>query len=271
TLAAIGDAKVDWLVVDHYALDARWEKRLQVKCNHLMVIDDLADRSHLCDVLLDQSLHCDSNARYQSLVSRCCRQFLGPSYALLRPEFYKMRSISQGGDVRRVHVYFGGNDLDNQAGRAINALIHFPQLAVYVVLGLNHPHRESVFEMTKSFPWITVTEVCHNMVATMADADLALGVCGGAAWERCALGLPTLVCITADNQRDDAESLHRLGAVENLGESADVDTNQWIRALSRVLDEPLRISRMRQAARAIVAGNQECRHELLDTLLDYGS
>jgi UDP-2,4-diacetamido-2,4,6-trideoxy-beta-L-altropyranose hydrolase len=77
----------DWLVVDHYALDERWEECLRSYCKKIMVIDDLADRPHNCDLLLDQNFYENLESRYDGLVPPQCKKFLGPKYALLRPEF----------------------------------------------------------------------------------------------------------------------------------------------------------------------------------------
>jgi len=91
TLAACGGSDVDWLIVDHYALDARWEAELRPACRKLMVIDDLADRNHDCDLLLDQNLVAESDARYQQRVPPGCTLLLGPRYALLQPLYRELR------------------------------------------------------------------------------------------------------------------------------------------------------------------------------------
>ncbi len=259
-----GDFQADWLVTDHYHLDAVWETR-QLATRRL-VIDDLADRPHQCDVLLDQNLREDADARYRLLTPPHCRLLLGPSHVLLRPAFALMPERVRNGEVHHIFVYFGGNDQDNQADRALEALARIPQLTADVVLGPDHPHRESLLNRP-NHPGIVVMETCSDMATAMARADLALGVCGIAAWERCALGLPTLVCVTADNQREDAHNLHRLGAVDHLGESAEVDATIWADALNRALADPTRIVHMGRTAAAVVDGYQNNQVSLLNLLL----
>ena len=61
-----------------------------------------------------------------------------------------------------------------------------------------------------------------NISRLMLDADLAIGAGGSTSWERCCLGLPTLLYVLAENQRKIAESLEKLGAVkivDNLNEN----------------------------------------------------
>ncbi len=256
--------KTDWLVTDHYCLDAVWEARQQVI--RRLVIDDLANRPHQCDVLLDQNLRTGSAARYRKLTPPQCRLLLGPSHVLLRPAFALMPKRVTNGEVKHIFVYFGGNDQNNQAGQALDALARIPQVTADIVLGPDHPHREVLLTMSER-PGIVVMETCSDMASAMARADLALGVCGIAAWERCALGLPSLVCVTADNQREDAEILHRLGAVEHLGESAQVDATCWADALNRALTDPARIVQMGRTAASVVDGYRDNQALLLNLLL----
>lgn len=258
------DIQVDWLVTDHYCLDAVWEARQQA--TRRFVIDDLANRPHHCDVLLDQNLRGDADARYRGLTPPHCRLLLGPSHVLLRPAFALTPKRVRNGEVHHLFVYFGGNDQDNQVGQALEALARIPRVTANLVLGPDHPHRDALLTRPK-LPGVVITESCSDMATAMARADLALGVCGIAAWERCAMGLPSLVCVTADNQREDAESLHRLGAVEHLGESVDVGAICWADAMNRALADPARIVHMGRTAASVVDGYQNNQASLLNLLL----
>jgi len=201
---ALADLKWDWLVVDHYALDARWEIAMRNAAGKIMVIDDIADRQHDCDVLLDQNYYRDMQTRYDGKVPEQCRLLLGPRYALLREEFRKLREQvkPRTGEVRRILLFFGGVDVDNYTGLAIQALagLGIKGIAVDVVIGAQHPRRSEIEQACA-----TQDYVCHvqtsRMAELMATADLAIGAGGSATWERCCLGLPALGICTAENQR----------------------------------------------------------------------
>lgn len=202
--AVLGGRKWDWLVVDHYALDARWESAMRNTAGKIMAIDDLADRQHDCDVLLDQNYYRDMQTRYDGKVPEHCRMLLGPHYALLRKEFRKMRDQvkPRKGTVRRILVFFGGVDAGNYTGLAIEALagLDIKGVEIDVVIGAQHPHRSEIEQACA-----TQGYSCHVQTARMAElmaaADLAIGAGGSATWERCCLGLPALSLCTADNQR----------------------------------------------------------------------
>ena len=204
TIHALSDRKWDWLVVDHYALDIRWENVLRGSAKKIMVIDDIADRQHDCDVLLDQNFYADVQLRYQGKVPEHCQLLLGPRYALLRDEFRIMREQvkPRTGQVKRILVFFGGVDADNYTGLAIKALAELAVNALHVdvVIGAQHPCRQEIEAACAGQGY-----VCHvqtsRMAELMAVADLAIGAGGSATWERCCLGLPALAICTADNQQ----------------------------------------------------------------------
>jgi len=127
-------APLDWLIVDHYALDERWEEYLRPYVKKIMVIDDLADRAHDCDLLLDQNFYENLESRYDGLVSAWCKKLLGPKYALLRPEFREARKNlrKRDGHVKRIMIFFGGSDPANETTKALEAIrmLKRPDIAV---------------------------------------------------------------------------------------------------------------------------------------------
>lgn len=214
SIQALSNVAWDWLIVDHYALDFRWESALRQNAGKILVIDDIADRQHDCDVLLDQNLYADMNSRYSGKVPSRCQLLLGPCYALLREEFRQLRDKIGPRDepVKRALVFFGGVDADNYTGRTIEALsgIGITDLHVDVVIGAQHPCREQIKAACVRYGFI-----CHvqtdKMAELMAAADLAIGAGGSATWERCCLGLPALAICTADNQQEQVAGAAREG------------------------------------------------------------
>jgi UDP-2,4-diacetamido-2,4,6-trideoxy-beta-L-altropyranose hydrolase len=217
---ALGDDTVDWLVVDHYALDHRWEQALRPNCKRLMVIDDLADRPHDCNLLLDQNLGRTAED-YSGLLSPHVTILIGPQYALLRPEFAQLRAKSLARRVnpqfRHLLIAMGGVDKDNATGQVLNALrtCHLPpDLHITVVMGPHAPWLQQVQAQAVQMPLPTQVLVgVSNMAQLMVDSDLAIGAAGSTSWERCCLGLPSFLLVLAQNQKDIGSALSRAGAV----------------------------------------------------------
>jgi UDP-2,4-diacetamido-2,4,6-trideoxy-beta-L-altropyranose hydrolase len=238
TAALLGSSRPEWLIVDHYALDARWERQLRPLAGRILAIDDLADRPHDCDFLLDQNLHDNMPERYRKLVPQQCATLLGPRYALLRPEFSQARKnlAPRKGDLERILVFFGGSDPSNETLKALQALslLNRPDLAVDVVLGGANPHLAEIQAYCAVLPWVSLLQRVENMAQLIARADLAIGAGGGSTWERCCLGLPALVTSIALNQVALSQSAERAGVISYLGAASQVSAEQMAAALARL-------------------------------------
>lgn len=237
TIEALFGDRPDWLVVDHYGLDADWEQRLRPHTVKLMVIDDLADRRHDCDLLLNPNYSEGGENRYSNLIPENCRLLLEPRYALLRPEYaaYRRTLRPRDGMVRRVLVFFGGSDPHNMTGLALEGLStpEFQHLEVDVVVGANNSHRVALEKQVSARPLTNLHGSRAHLADLMAHADLAIGAGGGTTWERMCLGLPSLVVSIADNQRPTCEALAQAELIQCIGSFRDVRPKDLVEALKR--------------------------------------
>ena len=255
--ALLADQSWDWIVVDHYALDWRWQGALRGLGRRILVIDDIADRRHDCDMLLDQNLVADAHLRYRDLAPERCHMLLGPGYALLRDAFARLHVATRvrSGAVRRLLVFLGGVDADNFTRRVILALQQLPPpgLQVDVVIGQQHRCRAQIEADCSRLGF-----VCHvqttRMAELMAQADLAIGAGGSASWERCCLALPTLLVALADNQVAISLGLERVGAGRYLGTAAAVDMESIREAVLSCCRHPEQVWAWSATSRGLVDG-----------------
>lgn len=224
TIVVIKELKPSWLVADHYAIDAKWERQLKHACDvKIMAIDGIANRAHECDLLLDQTYSNNKYERWKNLVPVGCRLLVGPQYALLRPEFALVRQTLKrsGNSIKRIFISFGGIDESNATATAIDAISGFKNggLIVDVVVGAANPN------ISKLKAKLEVEKQKHihlhiqppNVADLMAAADLAISSGGTLLLEQCYLMLPSIVLSVADNQRGPASALHDIGAVIYAG------------------------------------------------------
>jgi len=252
TKVALANMKPDWLVVDHYALDRRWEQALRSAAKHVMVIDDLADRPHDCEVLLDQNLGREDKD-YCGLLSPQTKTFIGPAFSLLRPEFAQWREYSlqrrAQPKLQQLLITMGGVDQDNATGKVLQALrdSDLPEdLHITVVMGPTAPWLVQVQEQSASMPRPTqVLAGVNNMAQLMAESDLCIGAAGGSAWERCALGLPTVVLILAANQHSGAIALQSYGAA-----CVAADSQQLMSQMSALLNPDKKTEALREMSQS---------------------
>jgi len=248
---AVSDG-VDWLVYDHYALDAHWSRIARGRSNRVLAIDDLADRTHECDLLLDQTPCADSAARYACLVPDSCGQLLGPRYALVRGEFLAARTAARirSDGIRSILVALGAFPEEGCLATILQALgrvVKSDSISVNVIGETQHSAARYDFNLKfRGF--------VQHPAQLLLSSDLAIGGAGTSAWERCCLALPSVMFVIADNQQLTAEGLANSGCAINLGSLSSVA----IRVLSEVVDslirDPARVSEMSNRASDLVDG-----------------
>jgi len=232
----------DWLIVDQYDLDKNWELKVRPYVKKIMVIDDLADRPHDCDLLLDQNFYINLNHRYEGLVPNHCQKLLGPRYLLLRPEFGEARKNlrERHGSVKRIFIFFGGSDASNQTLKALKAirLLDRGDIGIDVVVGSSNRHQEQIKRLCGTMPGATFYCQVKNMAQLMLNADLAIGAGGTTTWERCYLGLPTITIITAPNQAEMTAAVAAAGATWNIGRQEKVKITDIANSIKKALNNP---------------------------------
>jgi UDP-2,4-diacetamido-2,4,6-trideoxy-beta-L-altropyranose hydrolase len=248
----------DWLVVDHYALDERWESAVRASSQRMLVIDDLANRHHNADILLDQTFGRDARD-YQGLTNPACKLRCGIEHVLLRAEFdyWRQPSLERRDSPRfkRICVSLGGVDKDNIGAEILLALdrCEFPaDIEICVVLGTSSPWVDEMHQLVQRLSLnVELRVAVSNMAELLSDCDLAVGAAGTSAWERCCLGVPTLMLALADNQREIAARLSATGAAQLLLSGPGLQ-DRLVRAVTMLQTNPCRLLAMSQRAAALV-------------------
>ena len=260
TLHIVSSIQPEWLVIDHYALDSCWEEKLRPHCNNILVIDDLADRKHDCDILIDQTFGRDKRD-YDDLVSNHSKVLCGTTYALLRPEFSKWRQYSlerrQSNKLQHILINLGGVDKDNITSCILESLKQatLPELCtITVVMGSTSPWLDTVTTKANQLPWLTEVKTgVSNMAELMANSDLAIGAAGSTSWERCCLGLPTLMLVIAENQIDIAKNLSSINAVKMVFNDSNL-TQVINEYLFELIQNPEKLKAMNQSSADVLDG-----------------
>lgn len=252
--AALGDARVKWVVVDHYRLDDSWEHAFARGGERLLVIDDLASRPHHCDLLVDQTFGRSAD-EYRPFVPAECRILTGARYAMLRPAFAEaraeaLRRRTAQGHVQRIIVSLGMTDADGLTGDVVEGLLRLPiTCPIDVVLGATAPSVARIEALAADRTNLHLHRDVPDMVPLLLNADLAVGAAGTAAWERCCLALPSVTMVLADNQRLVARTLAEAGAA-----LAVRDADEAAAAVESLLGDETARQRMIAAAAAITDG-----------------
>lgn len=248
--------RADWMIIDHYAFDARWQRGLTDRIGYVMAIDDLADRQHVATLLLDQNLG-RALQDYDCLIPDEARRLIGPRYALLRPEFASLREVALvrrcGARVSHLMISMGGTDAPNATLKVLRAIAiaDLPsKLRISVVMGSRAPALENVRAMASGMRALTTVLVdVSDMAQLMTEADVAIGAGGSTTWERCCLGLPSIIVETASNQAGAVAAMEKAGAA--LGTGSPVESSfdeRLVAALGQLLDPNVNARLSRAAA-----------------------
>jgi UDP-2,4-diacetamido-2,4,6-trideoxy-beta-L-altropyranose hydrolase len=233
---AVAAERFDAIVFDHYGL-ADADHREMRRNKPALAIDDLADRPLDADIVLDSG-PARRAEDYDGLIPDGARLLLGPQYAPVRPEFAALRETAlgwRGGPVARVLVSMGLTDLDGITGRVVERLRpKVSDVGIDVVLGAEAPSLASLSKIARRDTRIAIHLDSRNMAQLAAEADVAIGAAGSSAWERCTLGLPSVMVVVADNQRAAAANLAERGAALVVDARADDFEPALDRALMRL-------------------------------------
>jgi UDP-2,4-diacetamido-2,4,6-trideoxy-beta-L-altropyranose hydrolase len=262
------------LIVDHYGIDSAWEQALLPVIKKIAVIDDLANRQHHCQWLIDQNLNADS-VRYKPYVPEDCQLLLGTQYCLIREEFTAQRAAGispKEGVMRHIVVSFGGSDPTGETLKTLKALDTLKnelekdfseknflenspknQIQVSVVLGMRYQGKE---QLTPYFnqPGYCFLENVTDMAQLLASAHLVIGAGGTSSWERCCMGVPAVVITVAENQQAISHALAEAGAIQHLGFHQAVDSSVIYHAVKALFLQPDKLHVMSGNAFKLVDG-----------------
>ncbi len=247
---------VDLLVVDHYGWTAVEESRNRPWARKILVIDDLADREHDADMLVDPGAGRRATD-YKGLVPPRTPVLAGPRYAVLRQAFSAVRSHSlsrRGGrrGVDRILVSFGAVDGKKMTSVAVEALAaggFTGRVDIFLAESATHYPRVVERVEKQGAAW-SVHPWAENIAEFMAASDLAIGAAGVSALERCAVGLPSIIVQTAENQQCNALALAKAGAAISLGHSHEVTVERLTGAIDAVCKDPTLMGALSRAAAA---------------------
>jgi UDP-2,4-diacetamido-2,4,6-trideoxy-beta-L-altropyranose hydrolase len=243
TIHILSKVKIDWLIVDHYGIDIRWEKKIRPYTKKIMVIDDLANRNHDCDLLLDQNLINNLKYRYKSLLPKYCSTLLGPQYALLQEEYKDLHlGVSKRiGNTKRILVYFGDTNQNNLIEMILDAFFKLERKDINLDIVINSKSliKKKIKQLSKKNNNIKIYSDLTSLSSLMIKADLAIGACGTTTWERCCLGLPSIVITIANHQKPIAKELNKLGSIYWLGHYDMINNKLIYDILKNFIDQNL--------------------------------
>lgn len=223
------ESPLDWLVIDHYQIDARWESAAAPFARRVLVIDDLADRPHACDALLDQNVPNSLQARYDALVPPGSRRWLGLDYLLARPGFYQARQSAGAGLL----VFLGGGN-HRQALMRLLPVLEAACPGEKLELMLTQAYGDLQEWRAQAGPACRVHQDLQDTSDLCRSVAGAVVRCGFIAYELSLVGTPMVILHGTPVQREVAHALEAMGHGVALAEQDMFDAICLAEALGRM-------------------------------------
>lgn len=240
---------IDWLVVDHYSIDANWEREACKYVNRILVIDDLANRPHQCDFLLDQNIENSLQNRYKSLVPSEAKLLLGMDYLLARDSFY----LDFSDKDESLFIFLGGGDHTEELITLID-LLKRSRVSLPMVIMITDNYRVDS-SILSGLP--NGSELCLSVSdpsKLMRKARCAIVRCGFVVYELALLGVPMVIIFETEVQLEVASCFERAAHGIAFEESKLMNLTAVLDALEAALcvePTPLRIGRSSGAMRIV--------------------
>jgi UDP-2,4-diacetamido-2,4,6-trideoxy-beta-L-altropyranose hydrolase len=244
----------DWIVVDSYAFDARWHRSVRAALGaRVCVIDDLADRPLDCDLIVDHNVAADHQSKYALRVTPDTRILGGPRFALLDPAYERAATHDVQTEVRSIGIFMGGTDPWNASSAAVRACRGGAGFdgAIEVATTAANPHLSELVALREDDRRLSLVIDAPDLAGFFSRHDLQIGAGGGAVWERCCIGAPTIAMVLADNHRASLDSLAATGAVRLASSPAEADLGSVV---AELMSDARARARLSNQARELVDG-----------------
>tara|TARA_B100001540_G_scaffold174001_1_gene153748 strand:- start:898 stop:1947 length:1050 start_codon:yes stop_codon:yes gene_type:complete len=243
-----------YLVIDNYHWNEKYEKKIRFLVEKIIVIDDLANRKHDCDLLIDQNLYSNFEHRYDKLVPKNCQKLLGPKYILLRKEFLRSKKKTRINSIKKIFVSFGGQDVSNETVRVLSAIkkskLNYQK--INFLINKSNSNLKNLKKISKNMKGVVISTESKKLSKLIQNSDLSIGAGGSMTWERAYLGIPSIVSILSKNQIEITKSMEKKGCIYNMGWSKNVKISDYQKILDRLVINEL--NSMSQKNRKVVDG-----------------
>ena len=225
-----------YLVIDNYDWNKKYENRLRTVVKKIIVIDDLANREHDCDLILDQNFYVDFKHRYDKLVPKNCQKLLGPKYILLRKEFLTSRKKTKISRLKKIFISFGGQDISNETIKVLRAIKNTKLEYETINFIIRKPNKnlKRLKDISKEMNGIKIFTVKNKISKIMENSDLSIGAGGSMTWERAYLGIPSIVSILSKNQLEITNTMEKKGCIYNMGWAKDVKISDYEKIFQKI-------------------------------------
>ncbi len=236
----IKNITIDWVIVDHYSLGEIWEKTIKNglknfnKNTKILVIDDLYNRNHYCEILLNQNYFTNDNLdKYKNILSIHSQLLIGPHYALLGKDYFGINNLTKKSrEIKRILIYFGGveNSIHHKVIESISAE-KFSEIIFDYIISKSSKYYSYLKNIENKVENIYVHDIKKTLADFILRSDLFIGAGGSTSLERLCLGIPSITIVLADNQQEISENLNNDKYIKLIGNESSISHKMITKAI----------------------------------------
>jgi len=198
--------KIDWLIIDHYAINYIWENELKKYVKNICVIDDFTNRKHNCNILINQQINNNEIIKYKNIVNNDCKVLTGNDYLFFHDKYYDLEINKNIKSLKRINIFMGGADTHNITNTIIDICYNFNKnnnlnIIFDVLIGKSNKYYHQLENKLKEYENFNLYYNLNFIGDLLLKADLAIGAPGTSSYERCLTLTPTLMICLATNQK----------------------------------------------------------------------
>lgn len=271
--------KLDWIIIDHYAITEKWEKILKPYTKKMCVITDFINSKHNADVLVNQQASKKDLKLIKENVNKDCKILIGNIYIFFHYQYLQLfhhlnlrkqhsnqeKEIKQ---LKRINIFMGGADYHNITSNIIDVCITFMEsiknnknakdkFIFDIIIGNSNKNFSQIQEKIQKYENYKNKFRLYNKMGFIGEilynADLAIGSPGTTSYERCLMQTPTLMITTAENQKTviqkfvDAQTCIYLGSIES-----ESYKTKLLEQLTNLHENPHILENMRQNCKKFI-------------------
>ncbi len=262
----------NFILIDNYSIDFTMESHIRHLFQKIIVIDDLANRKHDCDLLIDQNYYENFENRYDFILSKNTVKLLGPKYAIIRDEFKEIpkKQFQTDSKIKNILISFGGVDPTNECTKALKSImsLQFEDVQITIIAGMFNQNFFKLNETYQNYKNIRIFQHVDNLGELMSNADIFIGAGGTTTWERLYLGLPSMITIISENQHESVEFLSKQNQIINLGLAKNVSLSTYKKAITELNSEDL--IQLSERNKQLIDGNgiQRIKKQIIELIND---
>lgn len=218
-LQILREKEAECILVDSYQVTDVYLEKLNSNVP-TAYMDDEGKKTYPVSCVINYNVYADENDYALKYDQKQTRLLIGPSYIPIRHEFSNTKYEVKK-EIKDILITTGGGDMYDIAGKLLGKMMQSQSsmtFNLHIVSGVYNKNHENLKKAAYSYSNVIIHENVKDIWNLMAKCDMAITAGGSTTYELCAIGVPMIGYIFADNQKMLMGYLDNRGIVSYCGD-----------------------------------------------------